>query len=94
VGLAALSPGFDEINFDSWWSRSAERIHEDARKGFNSLVILGAWSVWRHRNECVFNGSQPSIAKSLTLAGAEYSLLCIAGAKGPSMMSGFVHDPG
>jgi hypothetical protein len=59
-------------------------------------VILGAWSVWRHRNECVFNGSQPSISKTLALAGDEYSLglWCIAGAKGLSMLSGFVHDPG
>jgi hypothetical protein len=53
VSLAALTPGFDEVNLDGWWSSSAERIHEDARKGFNSLVSLGVWSVWRHRNECV-----------------------------------------
>jgi hypothetical protein len=42
----------------------------------------------------VFNGSQPSIAKILTVAGDEYSLWCAAGVKGPSMSSGFVHDPG
>jgi hypothetical protein len=86
VGLAALTSGFDEVNFDSWWISSAERIHEDS--------LWCHWNVWRHWNEFVFNGSQPSIAKTLTLAGDEYSLWCIAGAKGPSMLSGFVLDPG
>jgi hypothetical protein len=24
------------------------------KKGFNSLVILVAWRMWKHRNACVF----------------------------------------
>jgi hypothetical protein len=40
VGLAALTPGFDEVNLDSWWSSSAERIHEDARIKLVPSVLL------------------------------------------------------
>jgi hypothetical protein len=33
--------------------------------GLNSLVILGAWSIWRHRNDCVFNGATPNVNLAL-----------------------------
>jgi len=26
------------------------------QKGLNSLVILGAWTIWNHHNRCVFDG--------------------------------------
>jgi hypothetical protein len=41
VGLAALSPGMEDISFEAWWSRSAEVVPKDLRDGFNSLVVLG-----------------------------------------------------
>jgi hypothetical protein len=45
VGLSALSLGMEDINFEAWWGRSAEVIPKDLRDGFNSLVILGAWTI-------------------------------------------------
>jgi hypothetical protein len=96
VGLFALSPEMEDINFEAWWSRSAEVIHKDLRDGFNSLVILGAWTIWRHRNDCVFNGAQPSIARLLTSASDEFNMWCFAGAKGLTRLSdlAFVFNPG
>jgi hypothetical protein len=44
-------------------------------------VILGAWTIWRHRNDCVFNGAQPSIARLLTSASDEFNMWCFAGPK-------------
>jgi hypothetical protein len=41
------------------------------RSGFNSLVILGAWVLWKHRNGCVFGGSQPSVVGALQMAREE-----------------------
>jgi hypothetical protein len=29
------------------------------RKGLNSLIILVAWEIWKHRNACVFEGVVP-----------------------------------
>ncbi|GJM86848.1 hypothetical protein PR202_ga02746 [Eleusine coracana subsp. coracana] len=39
-----------------WYTAS-----EHQKKGFNSLVALGAWIIWTHRNACVFDGAAPSI---------------------------------
>ena len=35
------------------------------QKGVNSLVILGAWNMWNHRNWCVFDGAVPNINQSI-----------------------------
>ena len=96
VGLSALSPGMEDINFEAWWSRSAEVTPKDLRDGLNSLVVLGAWTIWRHRNDCVFNGAQPSIARLLTSASDEFNMWCFTGAKGLTHLSdlAFVFNPG
>jgi hypothetical protein len=31
-------------------------VPKGKKKGFNSVVILRAWSLWKHRNKCVFDG--------------------------------------
>ena len=54
----------------------------DTRKGLNSLIILGAWTIWRLRNDCVFNGAAPSIPVALARAREEAHLWSLAGAKG------------
>jgi hypothetical protein len=73
-GLAALSSDIEDRNFAAWWSSSAARLNGGIKKGFNSLVILGAWFIWRHRNECVFEGVPPSVARAMSLVEDEYSL--------------------
>jgi hypothetical protein len=95
-GLPNLSPDNVICSLDDWWSRAVEKIPRDLQSGFNSLVILGAWSLWRHRNDCVFNGRSPSLASALTLAGDELRMWCSAGAKGLNLLSTlvFMLDPG
>jgi hypothetical protein len=85
----------DDINFEAWWSRSVEVVPKDLRDGFNSLVVLGAWSICRHQNDCVFNGAQPSIARLLASAGDEFNMWCFAGAKALTRLSylAFVFNP-
>ncbi|GJN12220.1 hypothetical protein PR202_ga30478 [Eleusine coracana subsp. coracana] len=56
------------------------RVPGDTRKGLNSIIILGAWTIWRHRNDCVFNGKVPSVAAALIMAGNERNLWGLAGA--------------
>jgi hypothetical protein len=87
VGMSALSPGMEDINFVAWWGRSAEVIPKDLRDGFNSLVNIGAWTIWRHCNDCVSNGVQPSIAGLLTSANDEFNMWCFVGAKGLTRLS-------
>jgi hypothetical protein len=52
------------------------------RKGFNTLVSLVAWMMWKHRNACVFDKAPPSIAKIIQEVRDEASLWCLAGAAG------------
>ncbi|GJN28014.1 hypothetical protein PR202_gb16093 [Eleusine coracana subsp. coracana] len=54
------------------------------RNGLDSLVILGSWVIWNHRNRCVFDGATPSIAEALILAGEERQWRLMAGARGLS----------
>jgi hypothetical protein len=56
------------------------------KKGFNSLVILGAWSIWKHRKRCVFDGLCPSVGVALQLARDEALVWSMAGAKGLSSL--------
>jgi hypothetical protein len=57
VGLQELVPQQTEEVFEAWWHLSSQRVQGEFRRGFNSLVILGSWITWKHRNKCVFYGS-------------------------------------
>jgi hypothetical protein len=52
------------------------------KKGLNSLIILGAWTLWRHHNDCVFNGATPRLATALVMAGEQIVAWNMARAKG------------
>uniref|UniRef100_A0A0E0KHN2 PB1 domain-containing protein n=1 Tax=Oryza punctata TaxID=4537 RepID=A0A0E0KHN2_ORYPU len=44
-----------------WWSQSTKYRLKDVRKGLNSLVTLVVWEIWKHRTDCVFNGTSPNV---------------------------------
>lgn len=67
VGLHSLSPQPSDIYFDSWWEKASSATSGLILKGLNSLIVLGAWSIWNHRNRCVFYGTAPSLGGALTL---------------------------
>ena len=76
-----LCPSTGDNCFDSWWEKSAELVGKPLSEGFNSLVILGAWSIWKHRNRCVFDGCSPSVEIALSAAREEMMCWRLAGAK-------------
>jgi hypothetical protein len=61
VGLQHLSPSRDEKSFQDWWKSAKRRVALVVKKGFNSLIALGVWWIWKHRNNCVFDGAFPSV---------------------------------
>ena len=63
VGLQQLSPSLDEESFQDWWPKAEDRVASQRKKGFNSLVILVAWGLWKHRNACVFYEASPNVSK-------------------------------
>jgi hypothetical protein len=54
-------------------------------RGLNSLIILGAETLWQRRNDCVFNGASPRM--SMAMARDEAWAWCMAGAKGLSLIT-------
>ena len=58
-----------------------------ARDGINSLVILGVWTLWKHRNGCVFDNKSLSVADAIRSVGLEIDLWVMAGAKKLSLLT-------
>ncbi|GJN06152.1 hypothetical protein PR202_ga23852 [Eleusine coracana subsp. coracana] len=54
----------------------------DKRRGFNSLVILTALCLWKHRNDCVFNDVLSCALTVLRMISDKAHLRCMAGGKG------------
>ena len=57
------------------------RVKKEHKKGVNTLIILGAWIIWKHRNACVFEGVSPLVNTILCELKDEHDLWCMAGAK-------------
>jgi hypothetical protein len=56
------------------------------KKGLNSLIILGAWVIWNHRNRCVFGHALPNMVEVLTWVGEARRLWTMTGARGLSYL--------
>jgi hypothetical protein len=41
-----------------WMTQAPTRVHEDIA---HPIILLCCWEIWKHRNEVVFRGLQPSI---------------------------------
>jgi hypothetical protein len=62
IGLSFVGPKRRDSDFSEWWRNASTRIPKSKRKGFNSMIILGAWSLWKQRNRCVFYGARPCLS--------------------------------
>jgi hypothetical protein len=74
-------------SFMDWWRSAHERSTRLIQKGFNSLVVLGAWMLWKHRNRCVFDGVAPCMAVAMTQAEEERKVWELAGARGVAYLT-------
>ena len=81
LGFGTKAPGQHETSFVEWWKRAAKQTPKEKKKGLNSIIILGAWTIWKHRNACVFECEQPSISGLLREFKEGYHLWCLAGAR-------------
>jgi hypothetical protein len=84
VNLQELPPQLENISFMERWRRIDEESLGSIQKGLNSLIILGAWTLWQHRNRCVFDGIVPSLVATISQAEEEKRAWELAGAKGIS----------
>jgi len=89
LNLTHLTPSSSSVSFADWWRRSWKKLQKQHRKGFNSLCILGAWILWKHRNACVFDGMSPNLQQALQAFKDESLIWRFSGAKGLAAL-----DPG
>ena len=82
MDLSSLVPTRQAKSFAEWWRKSWRKVPKQNRKGFNSLVILGAWTLWKHRNSCIFDGSAPSVQVALQAFKDDSHSWIACGAKG------------
>lgn len=54
LGVMQLAPQPTAVCFSEWWRNTIATSPKEAHKGLNSLIILLAWELWKHRNVCVF----------------------------------------
>ncbi|TVU32861.1 hypothetical protein EJB05_24623, partial [Eragrostis curvula] len=58
VGLQSVMPRHNERSFRSWWRHALKRVPGQMKRGFNTLVMLVSWEIWKQRNRCVFDGAR------------------------------------
>ena len=80
LGLPAIVPQPGCTRFSNWWCQSIKSVEKNLRKGLNSLIILVAWEIWKHRNECDFEGVVPCVQQVRHVVVEEGSVWCLAGA--------------
>jgi hypothetical protein len=67
-----------EANFVQWWLQARKTVTKSRHKAFDSLIILGAWCIWRHRNDRVFSGVRSTAAAAAAMVWEEMELWCSA----------------
>jgi nuclear pore complex protein Nup210 len=60
--------------------------------GINSLIILGAWTLWIHQNECVLDDAAPNVAGALAVAKDQRRSWSLSGARGLSLLAHIALD--
>ncbi|GJN24497.1 hypothetical protein PR202_gb12240 [Eleusine coracana subsp. coracana] len=72
----------DDLMFQEWWRTAKMLVPKEQHADFNSLVMLVAWWLWKHQNDCVFEGSSPSTQWIIQGIIDDAKMWCMAGAKG------------
>jgi hypothetical protein len=89
-GLQMLAPNLEDESFDDWWISASGRVSGQVLNELNSIIILGTWNLWNHRNRCVFDGASPSISNILSTTFEDLQQWSLAGARGVSYLLALV----
>lgn len=82
VSLQEHTPGQADTVLQEWWEKVEAATPGYKRAGFNTIVLLVSWWLWKHRNACVFDHMVPSVERIAQDIANDAVLWCQAGAKG------------
>ena len=80
AGLQHLGPHIDSTMAD-WWLQTRAAVPETFRRGFDSLVLLVSWVIWKERNNRTFNNAAKTTTQVLALVSDEIDSYINAGYK-------------
>jgi hypothetical protein len=66
IGLMHLV-AMGDVDVFAWWASARRRVPKACRKGFNTLVMLTVWVLWKEHNTRTFGGL-PSDPPTITVA--------------------------
>jgi len=70
-GWGEVAPDSQAAILAEWWTAARKRIPRDARKGFDSLVVLVSWLLWKERNNRTFDRRARSAREFQAAVGNE-----------------------
>uniref|UniRef100_A0A453I3R4 Uncharacterized protein n=1 Tax=Aegilops tauschii subsp. strangulata TaxID=200361 RepID=A0A453I3R4_AEGTS len=76
------TPPDDEPSLLDWWQSARHSTPKPMRKGLGTVTLLVPWMIWKHRNDCIFNGARPSMNTIVAKIKEEAALWANAGALG------------
>jgi hypothetical protein len=79
--MTARAPNRKDTLMD-WWLQAKQQTSKKLRKGLASAMLLTPWMIWKHRNNCIFQGTQPSVRSPVSRIKEEARLWAWAGANG------------
>lgn len=62
-----------------WWTTSRKLLPKELRRGFDSLVLLAGWLLWKERNATTFNRVASTPAQLVAAIHLEAALWVAAG---------------
>jgi hypothetical protein len=71
-----------------WWPDARDRVPHQLRKGFDSLVFLTIWTLWKERNSRVFERYGETLRTICQRIFDEIQLWKLSGANGLAMLWG------
>ena len=81
INLALLPT--QHARLEDWWAEGRKQVVKSKRKGFDTLIALNCWCLWKQRNGRVFGGARILNEGGTTeLIFEELKLWAVAGAKG------------
>ena len=78
LGLQDLTP-LTEESLGIWWLRQREWLSADSRPPFDTLLLLITWTIWKERNNRVFNRITSNLAAIAQEVIREAQCWCEAG---------------
>jgi hypothetical protein len=86
AGLNIVEPSSDST-LEAWWEAARKLVHKKDRRGFDALVILTAFMLWKQRNARVFDNvrQQCNVPQLVVRIKDEFALWMLArrGVGGP-----------